>query len=78
VATTAGRGVPVRIFGSPLANTACSSYGDEGKYGCEFPFGWSGVIRPVVEGFTFDPPSRRYQFLRRSRWSEDYTATPAR
>lgn len=47
-----------------------------GRYTVTVPFGWSGVIKPELPGYTFDPPSKTYQDIRENLYSnEDYYPT---
>ncbi len=67
-----GKGVRPTRFDPPEIRAACVAYGDEGKYDCTFPKGWSGVVRPVIDGATLEPSERSYTNLSRSSWNESY------
>ncbi len=50
--------------------------GPDGKYEVNLEYGWSGVIKPVKEGFVFTPPSREYPALNRSMSNQNFEAKP--
>jgi len=45
----------------------------QGRYSVEVPYGWSGSVTPVLEGFEFRPPSKPYQPVKRNMSTENYT-----
>jgi hypothetical protein len=47
----------------------------DGRYQVQVPYGWSGTVTPVKEGFVFDPPSMVYEALSRDATSQDYQAS---
>jgi len=46
-----------------------------GNYDVKVPYGWSGVVRPVKEGYDFDPPERNCDSVMESLAGQDYSAT---
>lgn len=44
-----------------------------GAYSVKVPYGWTGRVTPVLDGFSFDPPSRTYHRIDRDCSQEDYT-----
>jgi uncharacterized membrane protein YgcG len=46
----------------------------DGSYQVQVPYGWSGAVTPVKEGFVFEPPIRTYEALSRDAASQDYKA----
>ncbi|MEN6560320.1 MAG: fibronectin type III domain-containing protein [Acidobacteriota bacterium] len=53
--------------GSPVTNEA-------GAYGVSVDAGWSGVVTPVLEGYSFEPASRTYADLTSDKTGQDYAA----
>lgn len=49
-----------------------------GVYSVEVPYGWAGLVRPLREGFTFQPTSRQYTKMRTDQNNQDYTVTSIR
>ena len=47
-----------------------------GRYRIEVPEKWSGRVVPVKEGYTFNPPQRRYQQVTRAQRDQDYMPSP--
>jgi hypothetical protein len=70
--TKNGQGVKATRFETSIDGLPCVSYGDEGKYDCTFPAGWSGTVKPIVEGQTLEPAERSYTNLTKSTWNESY------
>ena len=70
--TVNGVGVRPTRFEPAEIGISCSAWGDQGRYGCVFPKGWSGTVRPVVEGKTLEPKERTYQNLEKGRWDQDF------
>lgn len=65
-------GVPnVVLNGSPGAVVSDVS----GNYAVTVPYAWSGEIRPVKQGYVFEPASIAYANVRKNHSSQDYTAT---
>jgi hypothetical protein len=52
----------------------CSTWNANKRYSCVFPGGWSGTVRPLVPGVTFDPPIRSYKQLSKDDWQANFTA----
>jgi type II secretory pathway component GspD/PulD (secretin) len=48
--------------------------GAGGLYSATVPYGWTGTVTPVKEGYTFTPESMGYEPLTDNRSSENYTA----
>jgi len=62
-------GVPgVRMAGLPREPVT----DQQGFYKAQVPFGWSGVVRPSREGFSFTPPERTYDSVTASLSDENY------
>ena len=70
--TANGAGVRPTRFEPAEADAACTPWGDQGRYGCAFPKGWTGTVRPIIEGKTLEPAERTYQNLQQGRWDQDY------
>jgi len=49
--------------------------GRNGIYSATVKFGFSGMVTPKKEGYTFEPAERQYTELMSSQTNEDYTAT---
>lgn len=47
-----------------------------GNYTCNVGYGWSGIVKPVKEGYTFDPPSLVYAGVMKDFKNQNYTAEP--
>lgn len=45
----------------------------QGRYSVEVPYGWSGTVTPVLEGYVFRPPTKAYQPVKRDMSTENYT-----
>jgi hypothetical protein len=45
-----------------------------GNYSAEVEYGWSGVVEPSKEGFTFVPPNRLYSKVTRDQKRQTYSA----
>jgi hypothetical protein len=43
-----GKGIKPSGFKPALANLACSTWGDEGAYGCDFPKGTKITVEPII------------------------------
>ncbi len=71
VVQSGGIGLPgVSMSGLPDAPTTDSN----GFYRGTVPYGWSGTVTPIREGYTFDPPSRSYANVTSNRVDENYIA----
>lgn len=60
----------VRLIGLPQEVYTDSS----GFYSATIPYGWSGKVQPVREGYTFSPPTRQYSAVTRDMTNQNYTA----
>ena len=47
-----------------------------GYYSVELPYGWSGVIRPIKNGYDFDPSAKNYPKVLSNLTRQDYDAKP--
>ena len=47
-----------------------------GYYNAMVKYGWGGTVKPVKEGYTFEPDSKSYQRVTADMANEDYTPTP--
>ncbi len=45
----------------------------QGRYSVEVPYGWSGTVTPVLEGYVFRPLAKAYQPVKRNMSTENYT-----
>ncbi|MBP8303905.1 MAG: hypothetical protein KBE04_07250 [Phycisphaerae bacterium] len=45
-----------------------------GTYSVKLPYGWSGVMRPLKEGYDFDPPERSFESVTEALGGQDYSA----
>ena len=55
------------LTGSPVTNASGVYIGTEAA-------GWSGLVTPTLEGYSFDPLSRTYSHLTTNQTSQDYAA----
>ncbi len=69
-----GKGIKVTRFEPALASVACSTWGDDGEYGCEFPKGAKITIEPIVEGQSLTPKRVVRTQQIKSDWGVDFTA----
>jgi hypothetical protein len=46
----------------------------EGRYSARVEYGWSGIVKPVKEGYDFTPPSRTYSAVKTDLDNQDYFA----
>lgn len=69
---TNGKGIKPDRWKPALANVACSSWGDEGAYGCEFPKGSDVVMEPVITGKIFEPKRVSLRKVVKSNWAMDW------
>ncbi|MHB1457598.1 MAG: hypothetical protein ACYC0V_11855 [Armatimonadota bacterium] len=87
---TATQSLPVTISGYiklssdtplPLVTLTASNNGGSvitngnGYYSLSVPNGWSGVITPERDGYTFNPADRSYSGVTTNQINQDYTAT---
>ncbi|MBN1508583.1 MAG: hypothetical protein JW955_17165, partial [Sedimentisphaerales bacterium] len=63
VAQVAMQGLP----GNPVTNP-------DGGYEVQVPYGWSGTVTPVKEGYTFTPRARTYTHAAHGQANENYVA----
>jgi arylsulfatase A-like enzyme len=47
-----------------------------GAYSISVPIGWSGIIKPVLAGYSFSPASMAFTNVTTQQNSKDFTATP--
>ena len=72
----------VRVGGAPLSGVVMSGLPDGtvtdamGAYSAIVDVDFSGVVTPVLAGYTFDPLSRTYTNLTTNQTIQDYAATP--
>jgi len=57
------RGLP----GSPTTRA-------DGSYSTQVEYGWTGIVAPTKEGYSFDPPSRSYTKVTEDLSNQDYVA----
>ena len=67
-------GVRQGLKGTPDPN--CGTWNAGRRYGWTFPGGWSGTLRPVAAGVTFDPPLCAYKNQTRDDWTAHFMAKP--
>jgi hypothetical protein len=67
-----GKGLKPESWKPALANLACSSWGDEGAYACDFPKGSDVVMEPVIAGKAFEPKLLRLRKVEKSNWAMDW------
>ena len=67
-----GKGIKPDSFKPPLAAVACSTWGDEGEYGCDFPRGSDVVVEPVIAGKAFEPKQLKLRKVMKSDWGVDW------
>ena len=61
--------VTLRGFSPPAVSD------NTGTYKAEVPYGWSGTITPVKDGFEFDPSNMQYTAIMADEYNQSYTAT---
>lgn len=70
-------GVPgATMTGLPPQNGQTVVTDQNGQYSAIVSYGWSGTVRPVKEGWTFEPASRPYQSVTANMNDESYVPTP--
>ena len=47
---------------------------ERGYYTCTLNYGWAGTVKPVKEGYTFNPPRMSYTQVMRDQKKQNYTA----
>lgn len=70
--TSNGKGVKPESFGSPFNDMACSTWGDEGDYACEFPKDSNVVITPRTTGAIFEPGQQHFKAVAKSTYGIDW------
>ena len=55
--------------GAPVATD------DSGVYTVQVEYGWSGTVRPIKPGYSFQPPEKTYTKVIANATKEDYTPT---
>ena len=55
-------------------NGGTTTTGTSGNYSHNVPYGWSGTVTPVKEGYSFTPSSRNYTAVTVNQSNQDYTA----
>lgn len=75
VVTISGRvGVPdIRLQGFPDYVVSDAN----GAYTAKVNYEWSGRVVPIKEGYTFNPPQRRYRSVTMPMRNQDYVPAPA-
>jgi len=69
-------GVPgVTMTGFPSQDGQTVMTDQNGFYSAQVPFGWSGTVRPVKEGWQFEPASKPYQRVTANKDNENYMPT---
>jgi hypothetical protein len=68
-----GKGVKVTGFKPDLASVACSTWGDDGAYGCDFPKDTKIVIEPILENRVIMPRRVVRTNQDKSDWGVDFT-----
>jgi hypothetical protein len=68
-----GKGVKVTGFKPELANVACSTWGDDGAFGCDFPKGIKIVIEPILENREITPKRAVRTNQNKSDWGVNFT-----
>ena len=63
------------IAGVTFSGALCTSTDSAGSYSCTVPSGWSGMITPAVDVYTFSPASRDYTDVISSQTDQDYVAS---
>jgi hypothetical protein len=68
------KGMPVKPdgFKPAIAKVACSSWGDRGEYGCEFPKGSSFTIEPVLKTHNVKPARMKFLRVEKSNWDVNW------
>jgi hypothetical protein len=74
IRTVKGKGIKPESFGSPLNDMACSTWGDEGEFACQFAKGSDVVITPRTTGMTFEPQQREIKNVETSDYRVDWVS----
>ena len=72
-----GTGLPGVKFFEKSTERLLSVTDSSGNYSFTKPFGWSGVVVPVRDGFLFDPIARSYQNLNSNKIDQNYRGYPS-
>jgi len=64
----------VTMQGFPVTGATIAT-DDNGVYSAEVPYNWSGTVKPVKPGYTFQPPERTYTKVVASAPKDDYKPT---
>jgi len=81
-------GSPYFAMQDPLGNPVLSGVlmqglpgnpvtGERGYYASTVDYGWSGTVKPVKEGYTFNPPEMSYTKVTRDQNKQNYTTKPS-
>lgn len=65
----------VRLEGLPSVSGLPVTTDENGAYLTQVRYGWAGTVRPVKDGYVFEPPSRTYAAVKKQCEGQDYTAT---
>jgi hypothetical protein len=72
--SNAGLAFEVTINGNVEKNVFCGEYNNAQSYSCVFPAGVTATVKPVKDGYAFEPPIRSYSTTDNNIWQEDYKA----
>jgi len=65
----------VTMTGFPSQDGKTVVTDQNGFYSAVVPFNWTGAVKPVKEGYRFEPASRPYQQVQGNKDNEDYMPT---
>lgn len=71
---TDSSGVAVEGVRLSVTQVSTALTDSDGVYTITVPPGWSGTVRPSLDGWVFVPPGREYTNVNQSLQAEDYTA----
>jgi type II secretory pathway component GspD/PulD (secretin) len=60
----------VKLFGLPSMPIT----DENGKYSATVNYGWTGTVTPTKEGYTFQPPNKKYDPVTANQTNQDYSA----
>jgi type II secretory pathway component GspD/PulD (secretin) len=60
----------VKLFGLPSMPIT----DENGKYSATVNYGWTGTVTPTKEGYTFQPPNKKYDPVTTNQTNQDYSA----
>ncbi|KPK53045.1 MAG: hypothetical protein AMS22_08000 [Thiotrichales bacterium SG8_50] len=66
----------VTMVGLPGEGSQTVVTDQNGYYNATVVYGWAGTVKPVKEGYTFEPASKSYQRVTADMAAEDYIPTP--